>query len=604
MVVGLVAVLLLGAIIDLLRIRGDLERGQRTLADLSLKTIDDRGGIARVAGVARRDLAHGEYLARTSPFLKVFAPLPVLGDQLRALRDMTAAARQLGDIGLTAADRVQQALDAAKESPHARVALVDTVIAALFDVKAGLERVDVGARGRLLAPLASAREQLVRRISAQGPKLGDALRLSQAMRTFLAGPSKYLVLGGNNAEMRSLGIATTSGVAMISDGAVNVSDFYDVEVVNIPEPVAAPQELVDLYGWLNIQYGYENSVTTPNFPMVAQISSAISERNVVGPVDGVIYTDTVTLQALLGVVGPVSVDGVTYDGTNAASELINKNYLRYQTSVDAPERRKSQSNAAKAIFEALNTRSYSITKLASVLSDLAKSRHLLAWAKDPAVNELWRKVGADGATTPDTFAIAAQELGASKLDFYTRMAAALQVERTTGGWRVKVDVTIDNPRKDNSTLSPYILGGDVYVKPGDYGFFLALSIPKSATDLVHPDPLAKAGTDGPLQVMAIADAAPNGERRTEHFEFSLPASQRVLQILPSARLNPIDYTLGSRSFNDLFPRTIDLAAAAAPAPPRSRPSRVPPAVGAAAVLLADLLLLSVLRRRLLPFSTQ
>lgn len=597
---------MLGAVIDLLRIRADLDRGQRALADLSLKTIDDQGGIARVAGGASRDLTHAEYLARTSPFLKVLTPLPVLGDQVRGLRDLTAAARQLGDLGRSAADRVQQALDAAKQSPHARVALIDTVIAALTDVKAGLGRVDVGARGSLLAPLSSARAQLVRRISAQGPKIDDAIRLSRAMRSFLAGPSKYLVLGGNNAEMRSLGIATTSGVAMISDGSVNVSDFYDVDVVNISEAVPAPQELVDLYGWLNIQYGYENSVTTPNFPAAAQISSAVSDRNVVGPVDGVIYTDTVTLQALLGVVGPVTVDGVTYDGTNAASELINRNYLRYQTGVDAPERRKSQSNAAKAIFEALNTRSYSITKLASVLSDLAKSRHLLAWAKDPAVNELWQKVGADGATTPDTFAIAAQELGASKLDFYTRLGAALRVERTSAGWRVKVDVTIDNPKKDNSKLSPYILGGDIYVKPGDYGFFLALSIPKSATDLVHPDPLAKSGTDGPLQVMAIADSAPNGERRTEHFEFTLPASQRVLRILPSARLNPIDYTVGGRSFNDVFPQTVDLAAAAAASAAgaqRPAPSRLPATLGALAMLLADLMFLNVLRRRFGPFST-
>jgi hypothetical protein len=590
-IAGLVVVFAIGLIIDLLRIRADLDRGQHRLSDLDIQSIDQDGGLAKLAGSAAGDLDRADRTARRSPFLKLLAPLPVIGDQVGALRDLTGAARQLGDLGRTAAQRVQTGLDAAKESPQARVALLDTVVSALTDIKQGIKDVDVGAKGSLLPPLSSAREQLVDRLAKQDPKLDDAIRLSTAMRSFLVGPSKYLILGGNNAEMRALGIATTSGVANIIDGSIKVSDFYDVNVVNIPEGVPMPQELVDLYTFLNINAGYENTVMTPNFPTAASIASAVSEKNPIGPIDGVIFTDTVTLQTLLGVVGPVTVDGITYDGATAASELINKSYLRYQTLDVAPERRKGQSEVAKAIFDAVNTRSYSITHLASIMSDLAKSRHLLAWAKDPAVNELWQKIGASGATTADSFVINPQELGASKLDYYNEVSAKMTVRTIDGGdRRVNLDVTLTNPTKDDPT-SPYILGGSLYVQPGDYGFFLAISMPKSARDFVNPEPIARKGTDGPLQVLAIADHVPVGESRTEHFEFTLPPSQRYLEILPSTRLRTIVYEVNGEHFTDIYPKKLDLDEITRP-----EPSKVPTAASAGALLLADVVLLVVILR--------
>ena len=120
------------------------------------------------------------------------------------------------------------------------------------------------------------------------------------MHTFLAGPSKYLVLGGNNSEMRSMGIATTSGVATIHNGSVDVGDFLNNGVTAVPRPgVPLPEGWDWLYGYLDPNIAYANMVSSPNFPSTGETAAALSARNVNGPVDGVIYVDTVSLQALL-----------------------------------------------------------------------------------------------------------------------------------------------------------------------------------------------------------------------------------------------------------------------------------------------------------------
>ena len=486
------------------------------------------------------------------------------------MRELTSAAKQVTRSAKTAADRVDRALDAAKHDKHARVTLCDVALSAEQDVLQQLAQVQVRANGWLLPPLASGRHELLTKMDKARTQLNDAVRLTRAARTFLAGPSKYLVLGGNNAEMRALGIATTSGVATINDGSIDVTDFYDVDVVNLPLPgVPTAPELQNLYDFMLPQRGYENSVTTPNFPTAADIAMRVSDRNVVGPIDGVIYTDTITLQALLTVIGPVTVDGITYDGQNASTELINKNYLRYQSSNEAPERRVAQSNVAKAIFDAMNTRDYSITRLAAVLAKLAESRHLLAAAKDPAVNALWQQLSADGATHPDDLVLTSQDMGASKLDFYVRISSAMTVLQLPGGaHRLSFDVTVNNPVKTGPT-SPYILGGDIYAEPGEYGSFLSVAMPKTATDLIFPAPPAKSGPDGPLFVVSAYFRVPAGKPVTWHYELTLPASVSKLRIVPSARLAPIQWMINGQRHDDFVPIEVDFSTLAYPASPAS-----------------------------------
>lgn len=560
MLVGLVVAFALGTAYDLYRVQRDLRRGQDLLSNLDLHTVDAMGGLDHVAAAASADLDSADRVARHSPFLRVLDVVPGVRTQVDGLRDLTAASSQIGHLGSSAATNIAAALDATKSGgPKARVTLVDTVLTEITKLKGELAAVHVGAEGRLLPPLRSARERLTKKLADAGPKLDDATTLSTALRGFLAGPRKYLILGGNNAEMRAVGVTTTAGKALIQDGQVTVGDFMSTDKVDLDYPgIAIPQEIQDLYGFLGPSQAYTSAVMTPNFPTAGQISHDISPHNPIGPIDGVIFVDTVTLQQLLSVIGPVTVDGITYDEHNAASELINKNYQRFQTSADSLERRDAQGKVAKAIFDAINARSFSITKLAAVLSDAANGRHLLAWSADPAEENLWEKVGADGATAKDDVVITSQDLGGSKLDYYTRLAANAHVQDLGDHYRVALDVTVINPKK-TEPIAPYIAGGDVYVSPGQYGSFLTLSLPKSAYDLDNPDGLSQTGPDGPLYVYTTILRVNEGDENVQHFSFSLPKTDHTLRIVPSARIAPIPWTVnGYFHFDDSVPYNLEL----------------------------------------------
>ena len=77
-------------------------------------------------------------------------------------------------------------------------------------------------------------------------------------------------------------------------------------------------------------------------------------------------------------------------------ELLYRNYLRFETVEDNPERKALQSEIAQAIFDAARGGDYSVLELAGRLAELARGRHLLAWSADPRRTRLWEAFGADG----------------------------------------------------------------------------------------------------------------------------------------------------------------------------------------------------------------
>jgi hypothetical protein len=359
--------------------------------------------------------------------------------------------------------------------------------------------------------------------------------------------------------MRSVGIATTAGVATIDNGSVKVGDFYNAGQTRLAQPgVPLPEGWGWLFGYLDVNIEFGNMVASPNFPLTGAAAATGSAMTLTGHVDGVIYVDTVSLQNLLAVVGPVTVDGVTYDGTNATRILINENYLNFSSS-DPSGRRDAQGRVAKAIFDAINTRHVSLIRLAAKLQDLAKSRHLEAWSSNPDEQKLWEDVGADGTRSPNDIMIAAEELGTSKLDYYVTEDVAMKVQAEGDNRRVSLAISMTNPPREKT--SPYIEGGTpLYAKPGEYGYYLVVYLPKNATEVTHDDPSwTSASPDGPLQATTFTTRAPTGTTRTINVSFLLPNDESAVNIVPSARLRPATWTIGRTSFNDLFPTTINLA---------------------------------------------
>lgn len=554
-----VVLVVAGAVaVEVLRIKRDLDAGRQALTGIDLSTVEEQGGLGAVADRAADRLDAAADRARTSPVLRVLGVVPGIGGQVDALRDMTAAVAGIGSEGRQAAIAIDAALDEGS-GPEGRLAVVRTAQAELDRLQQVVADVDLGADGWLLPPLASARRDLRVHLADARGDLDRSALLASSLEEFLVGPRRYLILGGNNAEMRAVGIPTTSGLATISGGGIDVGEFSGAtDQIEIPEPgVPVPLEFENLYGWLNGDRGYRTTLATANWPVAAEIAADISARNIYGEVDGIIYVDTITLATLLHVIGPVEVDGVEYRDDNVIEELLYRNYLQYETIDDNPERKALQSEIAQAIFDSLETRDYSVLQLAGTLSDLARGRHLLGWSADEDENDLWAAFGADGRLRPNGLLVASQELGASKLDYFVKQEVEVRARRTDDdSWRVTLAVSLQHLEHGES--SAYIDGGGMYADPGEYGSFLVAYMPGDAYDIACELGFTNFGRDGPMFAAATILRVPEATTEVVEISFSLPEGRDVLSVLPSTRLNGTTWRWGDNTQVDALPFDIDL----------------------------------------------
>lgn len=543
------AVVLVGAgivAVELVRIRDDLDAGRDALAALDLETVDASGGVAAVVERAADRIDAADQRARTSPVLGVLGAVPVVRGQVDALQDLTGAAAEVADLGRGTAGRLQDVLDG-PPGAATRLELAQTAARELQVLSDELAAFEIGAEGWLLPPLAWAREALdVQLIEARGD-LRRASAASDALARFLDGPRRYLIAAGNNAEMRTGGVITATGVAEVADGEIDVDEFLPNDArVHAPAPVPVSEEWMDLYGWRGGYQRYPGTTYTPNWPVAAEIISEITAVNAHGPVDGVIYVDTITLALVLEVVGPVTVEGITYDHQNVVEQLLYRNYLTFGTLDDNPERKELQGAIARAAFDAIGERDYSVFALAGALSRLARSRHLLGWAADPAEQDLWETLGIDGHLEPDDVLVEVANLGSSKLDYFVTVAAELttELDEEEGVRRGRLAVTITNPERPET--SEYIEGlSGMIQEPGEHVAWLGFFLPQYATSIEPVDfpSFSQVGPDGPLYGAGTAVRVPLGESRTFTVSFDLPADQYTLTVLPSARLVPTMWTL-------------------------------------------------------------
>lgn len=564
-IVALVAVaIVLGAVgllvRDVVRIKDDLTTGQNVLNHLQLTQLDSRASIEASVGKAHRRLDAGADLARDSLWLKLLAPLPKIGPQVRAARGLSRSAAQVGDIAYQAALNARSQLDAPRSGPAARLELIGKLRQDMIDVQAQLAKVSTRTNGRLLHPLAKAQTKLVSKLSQAKTQLSDGIGLTATLRSLLAGPSTYLVLAGNNAEMRSGGITTAAGLIHFQGGDMTTSPFISSFDLFLPDnkAVTLPPDINHLYGWMSPGQEWRTTDTSPNWPEVAQIYANMSANSPFGKVNGVLFVDTVALQSVLKVVGPVTVDNFRYTAANVLPQVLYANYLLYPTAEQSNTRRDVQSDVARTAFSALRGGNYSVPELANQLATDAKGRHLLGWSSDPAQEALWTKLGADGAIGPNDLWVSVQNVSASKLDLFIQPIVTIDAQHFSDHQQIDAYVTVTNPRRGKT--SAYIEGGtNCCVLPGDQRIYLLFYLPASAYHIVSYQPrFSTTGTDGGMTVVGMIYIVPYSETTTIHISFDLPPTQTTVTLLPSSRVKPEVYVVNGHRANDAVPSPLGI----------------------------------------------
>lgn len=544
---------------DVFRIKDDLTSGQTLLSHVQLTQLDSRQSINATLGKADHRLRSASNLAQHSIWLKLLATVPKVGPQVQAARALSGSAARVGDIAYQAALHARTQLNAPHSGPSSRLHLIDLLRQDMASVNQQLGHVSTRTDGHLNSTLDKAKTKLVTKLSQARAQLTQGLTVTATLRQMLAGPSTYLVLAGNNAEMRSGGITTAAGLIHFQGGDLNTTPFVSSADLILPldKAVPLPPDISHLYGWMAPGQEWRTTDTSPNWPEVASIYAQMSANSPFGKVDGVLFVDVVTLQSVLQVIGPVNVDGFKYTANNVIPRVLFTNYLLYPTAEQTQARRDVQSDVARAAFTSLRGSGFSIPSLAHGLETDAKGRHLLAWSSIPAQEAMWTKLGADGSLGPDDLMVSVQNVSASKLDFFLKPIVTAQVQRFSDHQQVDLYVTVTNPRRPVS--SGYIEGGTPCCNvPGDQRMYLLFYLPASAYRITSFTPrFSTAGTDGGMAVVGMIYIVPYSETAQIHISFFLPPSLTYVTLIPSSRVLPEQYYVNAGFHtDDAVPRRI------------------------------------------------
>jgi hypothetical protein len=196
-----------------------------------------------------------------------------------------------------------------------------------------------------------------------------------------AGPQTYLILMQNEDELRPTGgFLTAAGSAVVMDGkliSINIESSDLVDDFNKPYPIP-PWQFEE---FMNIEMLlFRDSNWFTNFPTTASWAEYFYSYARASSANGTVALDMHVIVRLLQILGPVSVDNVSYP-------ITSENVLEYLRSGEkAPpqgvtgkwDRKQFISALAKPLLEEiLNARGKTWTRLLPVLVELLDEKHIL-----------------------------------------------------------------------------------------------------------------------------------------------------------------------------------------------------------------------------------
>ncbi len=495
----------------------------------------------------------------------VLAPvrvLPVLGRQLRTTTTLLRSAVEVGTDTSTAIGDLRDIAGRPAETPQDRLAAVRASQQVLDDLGAALSDPDLGRGTALIGPVRDARDRFARQVEQTRATVESASISLAGVGQLLEGPSTYLVLAANNAEMRSgSGMFLQVGTVGITDGSFQLSDFVPAQDLFLDQPGSTlDPDMAARWGSLVPDQEWRNLNLSPRFDESARMAADMWAASGRGAVDGVMSIDVVAVQRLLELTGPVEVpteDGpVTFDADNVRKKLLREQYRQFD---DRGDRRDQLGVVASAVFDAFNQRPIPAADLVGLIDRNGAERHLMLWSNDPTQEAAWTELGVSGVLPDDALMVSLVNRGGTKLDPYMELDATLEATDVGDHRRVTVTVELDNTAPE--FLPRYVEGpyDGIDAVAGEYIGIVSLTVPKAATNPeTSTDGFAVVGDDGPTRVIGGNIAVPRGERRQVTISFDLPSDWETVSVTSAARVPATRWTAGTRTWTERRPRTVTL----------------------------------------------
>jgi hypothetical protein len=349
----------------------------------------------------------------------------------------------------------------------------------------------------------------------------------------------------------------SGGVLTTAGGHLELGDVAPLYLTAQP-PVAVPIEDRDLRerwdaAWPHPTSDWRALMVSPRLP--ASAASGLTMWRAAGrePVDGVLVIDPVGLAAVVRATGPVDVGGRRITAADLVPELLNRQYQSFGASTsEQAGRHELLGTIAKAAFHALDAGEWEPTTLARELADAVAGRHLLAWSSDEVEERGWVAAGLDGDLQTDSLLVSILNRGGNKLDWFLPVDARLSTSRAGADTEVSVRLTIRNAMPAGQ---PQYVSGPPRPglwPPGTYIGVVALDVPGWARHVriagVERPPVQ--GRDGRAQVITTPIRLAPGESREVLLTFRSPGHRGALVVEPSARVPPVTWHYGARTWQD------------------------------------------------------
>lgn len=551
--------------------------------------------LGRDVGEAHRDLA--------SPLLWPLRALPVVGRQLAVARALTRTTSQVAD----AADGVLEAAPGALRfgrgaSPSGGSPTVGSAVgsagigsssvgsssvgssrsgglvafqptvrqlgAAVCRLETAVQRADLGPAGGVLGPLRAAQARVGRLVLRMRGPLARACGALAGLGALLEGDHRVLLLGASPAESRvGMGSLLVAAPAQIAAGRLSVG--APVATPSMPPPrrsVALPSGLAARFGWTEPGRNIDALGLDPDFPVDAKVAAEIWAADGHRPVGTVVAIDPVAISALLAGTGPVEDAGIEIDSANVVAYLDQGQYAGLPpgggTGPEATLADVRLADLTGTVLRRLEAGQLDLARVWAPLAAAAAGRHLLVWSASAAEERDWVAAGVSGRVGPDDVMVGLANLGANKLDPLT----TVEVHATLLPGRAETeDLQLVVRVHDGGTTRPSLVDGPapgLGNPPGAYIGTLVVTVPEWARSLSCPTVRSAeaSGREERSLVLAVGVDLEAGRSGSWVFDVVLPSAARSVEILPSARVPPEEWSLteGGRTvqFSDQTEHTI------------------------------------------------
>ncbi|MEK7072891.1 MAG: DUF4012 domain-containing protein [Patescibacteria group bacterium] len=530
------------------------------------------------------------------PFF-VFLPIPALGTQVKAVDHLlTAATVSTGAINdafkifhdLVALEsaaegtivEVPSAATLASLTPEEKRAMLAKLAAASPRIKdidrrvrAALAEIDSIPSDGLVGPLADQILPLKARVAELRDALIPIAPLAEVLPA-MAGyptPKTYMFLMLNNTELRpGGGFIGSFGIIATSNGEVTHFSSEDIYALDAPTfgrvGLPAPKPFAD---YINIkEWGMRDANWSPDFRRSSEQVIALydRERALVRPdlpaVDGVIAITPEVAADLLNIVGPITVDGVTFTADNLLDVLQYQVHQAFLTKgLPDSQRKQILGKLVSQVFQKLFALSAARWPegLAVVQKHLTEKRIML-YEKDPVLQgafEQYNWAGRMAVADGDYLRWVDANIGALKTDVVMERSLSYALRVAPDG---QIIATASMHYTNNGTFT---------YRTTRYRTYARIYVPQGSTLIRVDGSLKNDRTKNPSLAPGVPDVGVEegktwfgaftsiepGESRTMTFTYTLPANVSR-QISEGAYSLVVQKQLGTQSFP--LSLTIDL----------------------------------------------